>query len=59
MRITDGSICDDCGYFEHECGIPCDDDCICYEYCKSPDDKIRDNFHKQTDKIKECKTFKK
>jgi hypothetical protein len=60
MRITDGSICDDCVHFEHECGVPCgDDDCICYEYCKSPNSNIRENFHNQADVIKECATFKK
>lgn len=57
MRISDGSICRGCKHFEHECNVPCEDDYCCYEYCRSSDYSIVENFYDKDDVIIECKSF--
>ena len=55
MRINDGSICNNCKHFEHDCDL--DNGCI--ERCGHFDEKIRDIFVDDYEKVlTECSGYK-
>lgn len=59
MRINDGSKCANCEYFEHECNVDLgEDDYGCVEFCRSPNEEIRDQFYESDDTINKCEGFK-
>lgn len=58
LKISNGSICRDCDYFEHECNVDFGGgDYGCTEHCEHNDANIRESFGDE-DVIKECKGFK-
>jgi len=51
MKISNGSICGDCKYFEHECYEE-----YCGEYCNCSSEEIKEIFY-DSDEVKECIRF--